>query len=82
VDAAWAARCSHPRAPTGSRRRERATDDTAAAEAAWRSALAIDPANAEAMFYLGKLARERGESTEAIRIYEDALAYHPRDAQL
>ena len=59
-----------------------ATGDIAAAEAAWRSALALDPANAEAMFYLGNAARERGESTEAIRIYEDALAHHPRDAQL
>ncbi len=58
------------------------TGDIAAAEAAWRSALALDPANAEAMFYLGNAARERGEPAEAIRIYEQALAHHPRDAQL
>jgi predicted O-linked N-acetylglucosamine transferase (SPINDLY family) len=56
--------------------------DTVAAEAAWRSALAIDPANAEAMFYLGNAARERGDSAAAIRIYEDALRNHPGDAQL
>src|SRR4029079_11325857 len=37
-----------------------ATGAIAAAEAAWHSALAIDPANAEAMFYLGNAARERG----------------------
>jgi predicted O-linked N-acetylglucosamine transferase (SPINDLY family) len=59
-----------------------AMGDPAAAEAAWRSALALDPANAEAMFYLGNAARERGDSTEAIRIYEDALRQHPGDAQL
>ena len=61
---------------------DRATGDTSAAEAAWRSALAIDPANAEAMFYLGNAARERGDSAEAIRIYEEALRNHPGDAQL
>jgi len=50
---------------------ERAAGDTAAAEAAWRSALALDPANVETMFYLGNAARERGGSAEAIRIYEE-----------
>lgn len=59
-----------------------AAGDVAVAEAAWRSALAIDPANAEAMFYLGNAARERGDSAEAIRIYEAALRHHPGNAQL
>jgi predicted O-linked N-acetylglucosamine transferase (SPINDLY family) len=61
---------------------DRAAGDAAAAEAAWRSALEIDPANAEALFYLGNAARERGDSAEAIRIYEIALRDHPTDAQL
>ena len=55
---------------------------TASAEAAWRSALAIDPMNVEAMFYLGNAARERGDSAEAIRMYESALREHPDDAHL
>jgi predicted O-linked N-acetylglucosamine transferase (SPINDLY family) len=58
------------------------TTDSAAAEEAWRSALAIDPSNAEALFYLGNAARDRGDASEAIRLYEDALRHHPRDAQL
>jgi len=60
----------------------RESGDVAAAEAAWRSAIALDPANAEALFYLGNAARERGESAAAIGIYEQALVHHPRDAQL
>jgi predicted O-linked N-acetylglucosamine transferase (SPINDLY family) len=56
--------------------------DAVAAEAAWRSALALDPANAEAMFYLGNAARERGDYSEAIRVYEEALRHQPGDAQL
>ena len=80
VDAAGprAARARRRRRYIALRRRRSATGDIAAAEAAWRSALAIDPTNAEAMFYLGNAARERGESAEAIRIYEEALAHHPR----
>ena len=61
---------------------ESTTGDAAAAESAWRSALTLDPANVEALFYLGNAARERGDSAEAIRIYEDALRHHPGDAQL
>ena len=59
-----------------------ATGNLAGAEAAWRSALAIDATNAEAMFYLGNAARDRGDSAAAILTYEDALQHHPHDAQL
>lgn len=59
-----------------------ATGNLAAAEAAWRSALAIDATNVEAMFYLGNAARDRGDAAAAIRTYEDALQHHPHDAQL
>lgn len=54
----------------------RATD-VAAAEEAWRHALALDPSNAEASFYVGNLSRERGEPKEAILHYEHALVTAP-----
>ena len=53
-----------------------------AAEEAWRNALRLEATNAEAMFYLGNAARERGEYVEAIRTYEEALTHHPHDALL
>ena len=56
--------------------------DVGAAERAWTKALSLDPADAEARFYLGNAARDRGELVEAIRIYEDALRHRPRDAKL
>ncbi|MEO8303883.1 MAG: tetratricopeptide repeat protein [Betaproteobacteria bacterium] len=59
-----------------------ARDDMAAAEAAWKTALSHDPTDAEALFYLGNAARDRGDQKEAIRIYEDALKHHPGDAPL
>jgi predicted O-linked N-acetylglucosamine transferase (SPINDLY family) len=52
-------------------------NDAAAAEAAWKRALEIDPENAEALFHLGNRARERGENEAATVLYERALARSP-----
>jgi protein O-GlcNAc transferase len=54
----------------------RTTDPDQAADA-WRSALAVDPPNAEAHFYLGNLYRERNELQTAIAEYESALGAAP-----
>jgi predicted O-linked N-acetylglucosamine transferase (SPINDLY family) len=57
----------------------RTTDPDQAADA-WRSALAVDPPNAEAHFHLGNLYRERNELQTAIAEYESALGAAPDNA--
>ncbi|TMH63258.1 MAG: tetratricopeptide repeat protein, partial [Betaproteobacteria bacterium] len=54
--------------------------DPAAAEAAWREALAIDERNPEALFHLGNRLRERGEHDAAIAYFERALERAPGHA--
>ncbi len=73
----------------------RASDDTAAwnllgvalhatgngeAEEAWRRALTLDSANAEARFHLGNLLRERGDFHGAVAEYRAALVRSPEHA--
>jgi tetratricopeptide (TPR) repeat protein len=55
-------------------------DDPAAAEAAYRQALAIDPALADAHLNLGRLLHESGNSAAAETHYRQALAIDPEDA--
>jgi predicted O-linked N-acetylglucosamine transferase (SPINDLY family) len=53
--------------------------DLDAAEQAWKEALAGSPGNAEAMFYLGSIARLRHQTDEAIRLLvlaRDAAPVH------
>ena len=54
--------------------------DSAKAEAAWRQALAIDPDDAEALFHLGNLERERGRRDLAVIHYRRALNRVPGHA--
>ena len=54
--------------------------DPAAAESAWRHALALDPQSAEASFHLGNCERQRGAAAAAIVHYEQALSSAPRQA--
>ena len=54
--------------------------DTAQAESAWRQALAIDPDDAEALFHLGNLERERARHDLAIIHYRRALVRSPGHA--
>ena len=54
-----------------------AASDPAAAEAAWRRALAADPRNAEAWFHLGNLFGERGLGDAAIDAYRHSLRSAP-----
>ena len=49
---------------------------------AWRSAIAVDPPNAEAHFHLGNLYRERNEHRSAIAEYESALGAAPDNASV
>ncbi|MGH8714592.1 MAG: tetratricopeptide repeat protein, partial [Casimicrobiaceae bacterium] len=57
-----------------------AAGDTAAAEAALQQVLAIDPDDAEALFHLGNLERERGQHPVAIAHYRQALVRVPGHA--
>jgi len=54
----------------------RATDPGQAA-AAWRSAVSVDPSDAEAHFLLGNHHRERGDAQDAIAEYQAALGTAP-----
>jgi predicted O-linked N-acetylglucosamine transferase (SPINDLY family) len=54
--------------------------ETGAAEAAWRQALDADPDQAEALFHLGNLERERGQHDLAIAHYRRALVRAPGHA--
>ncbi len=54
--------------------------ETAKAESAWRQALAIDPDDAEALFHLGNLERERGGHDLAVIHYRQALIRAPGHA--
>jgi Tfp pilus assembly protein PilF/DNA-binding transcriptional MerR regulator len=55
-------------------------DDPAAAEAAYRQALAIDPDLADAHLNLGRLLHEGGDPAAAEIHYRQALAIDPEDA--
>jgi predicted O-linked N-acetylglucosamine transferase (SPINDLY family) len=57
-----------------------AQGDTGQAEAAWRQALDRDPDQAEALFHLGNLERERGQHDLAVAHYRRALVRAPGHA--
>ena len=57
-----------------------ALGDTGQAEAAWRQALDADPDEAEALFHLGNLERERGQHDLAVGHYRRALLRAPGHA--
>ncbi len=57
-----------------------ALGDNTTAEAAWREVLAADPGDAEALFHLGNLERERGHHPIAIAHYRQALLRVPGHA--
>jgi predicted O-linked N-acetylglucosamine transferase (SPINDLY family) len=59
-----------------------AQGDTGQAEAAWRQALDADPDEAEALFHLGNLERERGQHDLAVGHYRRALLRAPGHAGL
>ena len=52
------------------------------AEAAYRSALALDPGHADAALNLGALLSEARRSAEALAIYDAAVEQHPEQALL
>src|SRR4029078_131875 len=54
--------------------------DSGGAEAAWRLALEADPGEAEALFHLGNLERERGQHELAVGYYRRALPRAPGNA--
>lgn len=56
------------------------TTDPAAAESAYRSALALDPTRADAHVNLGRLLHERGEAAAAAEEYGLALRLRPEDS--
>ncbi len=59
-----------------------ALGDTAGAEALWQQVLAADPGDAEALFHLGNLERERGHHPIAVAHYRQALVRAPGHAGL
>ena len=61
-------------------RRALGQGDSGAAEAAWRLALEADPGEAEALFHLGNLERERGQHALAVGYYRRALSRAPGHA--
>ena len=54
--------------------------DSGGAEAAWRLVLEADPGEAEALFHLGNLERERGQHELAVGYYRRALLRAPGHA--
>ena len=56
--------------------------DIAAAEAAYRAALALEPGHADASLNLGALLWEGKRLDEAVRLYDKALRRHPNEALL
>ncbi len=56
--------------------------DLAAAEAAYRTALALDPGHADASLNLGALLWESKRLDEAVALYDRALRHHPDEALL
>jgi len=59
---------------------QRAGGDTAAAEASFQAALALEPRHAEAHLNLGNLCRDAGEATAAEAHYRQAIAITPNYA--
>lgn len=57
-------------------------EDLDAAEAAARAALEADPKAAPALILLGRIASERGEPAEAVRLLEQALALAPEASEI
>lgn len=55
--------------------------DHAAAGAAFREALRLDPQFADAWNDLGEIHRDQGDMTEAVRCYREALRIDPRHAR-
>ncbi|HUI25714.1 MAG TPA: tetratricopeptide repeat protein [Candidatus Kryptonia bacterium] len=53
--------------------------DLAAARAAYRRALDLDPALSDAYINLGRLLHESGDSAEALRLYREAVKRAPDD---
>src|SRR5579871_3601739 len=53
---------------------------TVDSKAAFERAVAIEPGNAQAMFFLGVAAQQDGNEAEAIRIWRDLVATAPADA--
>ncbi len=56
--------------------------DVAAAEAAYRTALALEPGHADASLNLGALLWEGKRLDEAVALYDKALRRHPNEALL
>ncbi len=56
--------------------------DPAAAEAAYRKVLALDPEHADAYLNLGALLCEGRRCREAVELYDQALRRHPEEALL
>ena len=56
--------------------------DVAAAEAAYRTALALEPGHADASLNLGALLWEGKRLDEAVALYDKALRQHPNEALL
>jgi len=61
---------------------ESAKGDTQAAEASFRTALYVDPSNADARFNLGVIAENKGDLSGALGYYQGALKTHPDDPEL
>jgi len=49
-------------------------------ETSVRKALAVEPTNARALFYLGLILRLEGDTKGAVQAFDAALANHPTDA--
>ena len=57
-------------------------DDRAGAEAAYRRALALDPARVDARLNLGVLLADRGHAAEAVQLYRAGVAHAPHEPLL
>jgi hypothetical protein len=57
-------------------------EDPRAAENAYRQAVQLDPACADAWLNLGALLCEQGRSAEAVALYDEAVAHCPREPLL
>lgn len=59
-----------------------AKGDSQAAEASFRTALYVDPSNADARYNLGVIAENKGDLSSALDFYQGALRTHPNDPEL